>query len=85
VRIALLVPPFLPCPPPGYGGIERVVATLAEGLAARGHAVTLFAHPDSLTVRNTDSPTHRLTDSPTHRLTDSPTHRLTDSPTHALS
>ncbi len=49
LRIALVAPPFLPVPPPGYGGIERVVAMLAEGLVARGHEVTVFAGPGSRT------------------------------------
>jgi glycosyltransferase involved in cell wall biosynthesis len=31
-----------------YGGIERIVDMLANGLAERGHDVTLFAHPDSI-------------------------------------
>jgi glycosyltransferase involved in cell wall biosynthesis len=30
-----------------YGGIERIVDMLAYGLGARGHEVTVFAHPDS--------------------------------------
>lgn len=47
LRIALLSPPFLPVPPPGYAGTERVVATLAQGLHERGHQVTLFAPGDS--------------------------------------
>ena len=34
-------------PPVGYGGTERVVAGLAEGLTARGHEVTVFATGDS--------------------------------------
>lgn len=34
-------------PPRHYGGIERIVDMLAHGLAARGHEVTLFAHPNS--------------------------------------
>lgn len=34
-------------PPRHYGGIERVIDMLANGLVARGHEVTLFAHPDS--------------------------------------
>jgi glycosyltransferase involved in cell wall biosynthesis len=34
-------------PPIHYGGIERIVDMLARGLSERGHAVTLFAHPDS--------------------------------------
>jgi glycosyltransferase involved in cell wall biosynthesis len=47
LRVALLSPPFLPVPPPGYAGTERVVATLAQGLHDRGHEVTLFAPGDS--------------------------------------
>jgi len=47
LRVALLSPPFLPVPPVGYAGTERVVATLGQGLHDRGHAVTLFAPGDS--------------------------------------
>jgi len=47
LRIALLSPPFLPVPPPGYAGTERVVGVLAQGLHERGHSVTLFAPGDS--------------------------------------
>jgi glycosyltransferase involved in cell wall biosynthesis len=47
VRIALLSPPLLPVPPERYGGVERVVGVLAEGLHERGHDVTLFAPGDS--------------------------------------
>jgi len=47
VRIALTADPELPVPPKHYGGIERIVDMLARGLVARGHDVTLFAHPDS--------------------------------------
>ncbi len=47
LRIALLSQPFLPVPPPGYAGTERVVAALADGLHKRGHDVTLFAPGDS--------------------------------------
>ena len=47
MRIGLLAPIALPVPPVGYGGTERVVSLLAEGLAARGHEVTLFASGDS--------------------------------------
>jgi glycosyltransferase involved in cell wall biosynthesis len=50
LRIALTADPYLPVPPKLYGGIERVVDFLARGLAARGHEVTLFAHPDSRTA-----------------------------------
>lgn len=46
-RIAMLAPPWLPVPPPGYGGVEAVVALLCDGLVYRGHDVTLFAAPGS--------------------------------------
>jgi hypothetical protein len=32
VRIAMLAPPWIPVPPPGYGGIEHVVALLCDAL-----------------------------------------------------
>ena len=47
LRIFVTADPELQVPPRLYGGIERVVALLVEGLVARGHAVTLFAHPES--------------------------------------
>jgi glycosyltransferase involved in cell wall biosynthesis len=47
VRIAMLAPPWIPVPPPAYGGIEEVVRLLCEGLAEHGHEVTLFAPPGS--------------------------------------
>lgn len=47
MRIALTADPELPVPPKLYGGIERVVDMLVRGLVARGHDVTLFAHPQS--------------------------------------
>jgi glycosyltransferase involved in cell wall biosynthesis len=47
LRIALLAPPAEPVPPPGYGGTERIVAELAEGLVRRGHHVTTFCSGDS--------------------------------------
>ena len=47
LRIALTADPELPVPPLLYGGIERVVDMLARELVARGHEVTLFAHPES--------------------------------------
>jgi glycosyltransferase involved in cell wall biosynthesis len=49
VRIALIAPPWYRVPPSGYGGIEWVVALLADGLTDRGHEVTLFAPPGSET------------------------------------
>ncbi len=49
MRIAQICPPWLAVPPKGYGGIEWVVALLADGLAEAGHEVTLFATGDSET------------------------------------
>jgi glycosyltransferase involved in cell wall biosynthesis len=49
MRIAVIAPPWYPVPPNGYGGIEWVVALLADGLTDRGHEVTLFAPPGSET------------------------------------
>jgi glycosyltransferase involved in cell wall biosynthesis len=43
LRIALIAPVWLPVPPIGYGGTERVVSVLAEELTAWGHDVTVFA------------------------------------------
>jgi glycosyltransferase involved in cell wall biosynthesis len=47
VRIGILAPPWIPVPPPAYGGIEQIVALLARELAAAGHEVTLVAPPKS--------------------------------------
>jgi glycosyltransferase involved in cell wall biosynthesis len=47
VRIAVVSTPFLPVPPPRYGGTELIVAELAEGFVRAGHEVTLFATRDS--------------------------------------
>jgi glycosyltransferase involved in cell wall biosynthesis len=49
MRIAQIAPPWFPVPPIGYGGIELVVAILADGLTERGHEVTLFASGGSHT------------------------------------
>ncbi|TMK84610.1 MAG: glycosyltransferase family 4 protein [Actinobacteria bacterium] len=47
MRIGLVAPPWAPVPPHLYGGIELVVDRLAQGLAAAGHDVVLFATGDS--------------------------------------
>ena len=39
--------PEIAVPPKQYGGIERIIDMLVRGLTARGHEVTLFAHPES--------------------------------------
>jgi glycosyltransferase involved in cell wall biosynthesis len=44
----MLAPPWISVPPPGYGGVEEVVSVLTEALVRRGHAVTLFCAPGSL-------------------------------------
>jgi glycosyltransferase involved in cell wall biosynthesis len=54
--IAVLAPPWIPVPPPGYGGIEAVVALVCEELVARGHDVTLFAAPGSRSAARVHSP-----------------------------
>jgi len=46
-RILLVMDPFIRVPPLHYGGIERVVADLAQELHVRGHRVTLWAAPGS--------------------------------------
>ena len=47
MNIAITADPELPVPPRLYGGIERIIHMLVEGLVERGHNVTLFAHEDS--------------------------------------
>jgi glycosyltransferase involved in cell wall biosynthesis len=47
LRIAMLAPPWIPVPPPGYGGIEYVVALLTDALVDRNHDVELFCAPGS--------------------------------------
>jgi glycosyltransferase involved in cell wall biosynthesis len=49
LNVAILCPAWFPVPPDGYGGIEAVVAQLADGLVKAGHEVTLFASGDSET------------------------------------
>lgn len=47
MRIGLVAGPWIPVPPRTYGGIERVVDSLARGFAAEGHEVVLAAPSDS--------------------------------------
>ena len=47
MRIGVIAPPWMPVPPPAYGGTEMVVDLLARGLQAAGHDVLLAASCDS--------------------------------------
>src|SRR6267154_5901989 len=48
-RVAVLSPVAWRTPPRQYGAWETVASNIAEGLAARGWDVTLFATGDSVT------------------------------------
>lgn len=47
MRIGLIAPPWVPVPPPAYGGTEMVVDLIARGLQEAGHEVLLAAASDS--------------------------------------
>src|SRR5688500_11837032 len=47
MRIGLIAGPWIPVPPPAYGGTERVVDSLARGFAEAGHEVVLAVPSDS--------------------------------------
>ena len=47
MRIGIIAPPWIPIPPPAYGGIESFIDVLALELAAAGHEVVLAASGDS--------------------------------------
>lgn len=47
MRIGLIAPPWVPVPPPAYGGTEAVIDNLARGLQALGHNVRLFTVGES--------------------------------------
>ena len=49
MRIGMIAPPWLPVPPPAYGGTEALLDGLVRGLLQAGHEVVLVAHPDSQT------------------------------------
>ncbi len=49
MHVVQVAPPWFPIPPRAYGGIERVVHDLTEGLVVAGHEVTLFAPAGSRT------------------------------------
>ncbi len=47
MRIGLIAPPWVPVPPPAYGGTEVVIGNLARGLQDLGHEVRLFTVGES--------------------------------------
>ncbi|MGH3402227.1 MAG: glycosyltransferase family 4 protein [Streptosporangiaceae bacterium] len=47
MRIGLIAPPWVPVPPPAYGGTELVIDNLARGLKELGHDVVLFTVGES--------------------------------------
>lgn len=47
MKILQIVPPWIPAPPPGYGGTELVIYNLCRGFVDLGHDVTLFATKNS--------------------------------------
>jgi glycosyltransferase involved in cell wall biosynthesis len=47
MRIGVMAPPWMPVPPPGYGGTEAVVDRLARGLVEAGQDVLLWTTGDS--------------------------------------
>jgi len=49
MKIAQIAPLYETVPPRQYGGTERIVAYLTDGLVSLGHDVTLFASADSRT------------------------------------
>jgi len=49
MKIAHVAPLFESVPPRGYGGTERIIAYLVDGLVELGHDVTLFSSADATT------------------------------------
>lgn len=64
MKIAQLAPLWLPIPPMGFGGTERVIDGINKGLAALGHEITLFACAgsscDGKTIEIIDKPMYDL-------------------------
>ena len=65
MRLRLIAPPWYTVPPVGYGGIELVVALLAQELDLRGHEVTVVASGGSDPAGKLRSP---LASPPDHGL-----------------
>ncbi|NLB34822.1 MAG: glycosyltransferase family 4 protein, partial [Elusimicrobia bacterium] len=47
MKISVITPPYIPIPPPMYGGIVMVAYEIVEGITKLGHEVILFAPKDS--------------------------------------
>jgi hypothetical protein len=47
MKIGIIAPPWVPIPPPAYGGTEAVVDRLARGLHAAGVEMLLWTTGDS--------------------------------------
>jgi glycosyltransferase involved in cell wall biosynthesis len=47
LRVAVVAPPWVPVPPPAYGGTEAMIDYLARGLREAGHDVLLYTTGDS--------------------------------------
>ena len=47
MNLLVIADPHIPVPPEHYGGAERIVDLLCEGLCQRGHTVKLLAGPGS--------------------------------------
>lgn len=47
MRVGIVAPPWIPVPPPAYGGTEAVIDAIAVGMAELGHEVWLAATRDS--------------------------------------
>lgn len=47
MRVAILANPYVPVPPPKYGGIEQVIYNLIRGLQEEGHEPILVGTGDS--------------------------------------
>jgi glycosyltransferase involved in cell wall biosynthesis len=73
MRILQIAPPWYAVPPSGYGGTERIVSILADGLVARGHDVTLLASGGSRTTARLwsvfDRPPSRALGCPAREIT----------------
>ncbi|MCC5947820.1 MAG: glycosyltransferase family 4 protein [Nitriliruptoraceae bacterium] len=72
MRILEIAPPWFTVPPEGYGGIERVVGGLTDGLVRAGAEVTLFAsggsRSEATLINVFDEPPSRALGSTLHEL-----------------